>query len=46
MLITKIFIKVRNVVKNQVNIGNLKFINLKNRHLKYAFYQLVKIYGL
>ena len=36
MLITKIFIKVRRIVKNQVNIGNLKFINFKNWHLKYA----------
>ena len=36
MRITKIFIKVRKVVKNQVNVENLKFTNLKNRHLKYA----------
>ena len=36
MRITKIFIKVRKVVKNQVNIENLKFTKLKNRHLKYA----------
>jgi hypothetical protein len=36
MLITKIFIKVRRIVKNQVNIEYLKFIKFKNRHLKYA----------
>jgi hypothetical protein len=36
MRITKIFIKVRTVVKNQVNIENLKFTKLKNQHLKYA----------
>ena len=36
MLITKIFIKVKKVVKNQANIENLKFTKLKNRHLKYA----------
>jgi hypothetical protein len=36
MLTIKIIIKVRKVVKNQVNIENLKFTKLKIRHLKYA----------
>jgi hypothetical protein len=36
MLITKILINVRKIVKNQVNVENLKFIKFKNRHLKYA----------
>ena len=30
MRITKIFIKVKKVVKNQVSIGNLKFTKLKS----------------
>lgn len=34
MSITKIFIKVRKVVKNQINVENLKFTNLKKSAFK------------
>jgi hypothetical protein len=36
MLTTKIIIKINKQVKNHQNTENLKFINIKNRHLKYA----------
>jgi hypothetical protein len=36
MRIIKIIIRIRKEVKNRQNVENLKFIKIKNRHLKYA----------